>query len=347
MYVVHRDVIERNVKSIRDAFYENDIPLKLCYSYKTNMMPEVLSIMDRYEVCPEVVSEHEFKHIPKSCNNTIICNGVAMSYEELAEKVRNDHCIVNFNDVTSARIVRDILDDDELYHVGLRIRFDDDSRFGIHVNDLNDAIKTFRNMNFSIICLQCHVSGTRTESKYKEKVKNMIDAVLQCGVRPEIIDFGGNMYGIMDEWLSSQFSEVCSFEDYAKIIASEVNRLDYIPTVALELGTALIANAVSVVGKIIRIDEYDRIVLDIDKFTIGMVHSKNLAYTFIPSGVAKMSLSRSFKVYGCTCIEDDLLIDDFPYEPQIGDLIKFSNCGAYSYCFEPEFIIPRQEVVVV
>lgn len=156
------------------------------------------------------------------------------------------------------------------------------------------------------------------------------------------------MYGDMPQSLASQFDEVGTFDDYAWIISEELSRLDYEPIVILELGTALIANAVDVIGNIVRIDEYGRIILDIDKYTIGMVHSKNLEYTFIPSESAKMPLSRPYNVYGCTCIEDDLLISDFKpdSDPRIGDKIVFHNCGAYSYCFEPQFIIPRQEVVV-
>ena len=52
-------------------------------------------------------------------------------------------------------------------------------------------------------------------------------------------------------------------------------------------------------------------------------------------------------MYGCSCIEDDVLIDDFSFVPMLGKKIEFFNCGAYSYCFEPDFIIPKGEVKVV
>ena len=63
MYVVHSDVIEKNVNDIRKAFRDNGVCLELHYSYKTNAMKEVLEIMNRLNVLPEVVSEEEFNSL--------------------------------------------------------------------------------------------------------------------------------------------------------------------------------------------------------------------------------------------------------------------------------------------
>lgn len=346
MYVIDKDAIYSNISSIRKAFLKHDIRLMLCYSYKTNMMPEVIDIMDEYDVFPEVVSQYEYDNARLHSNRIMICNGVAMSYEDMASSILN-YDIVNFNDIESAKRVRKILNNDVRYNVGLRIRFEDNSRFGVSVNDLSDALNELESLNFDLICIHCHVTNTRGLNRYKQKVKRMIDAIIDNGINPPVIDFGGSMYGLMNERLASTFDDVCDFNDYASVINNEIKRLSYKPIIALELGTALIANAVDVVGEVIRVDEYNRIVLNVDKYTVGMVINRKLEYTFIPSDSSKKMVEGPFcKVYGCTCMEDDLLIDDFEYIPDIGDEIVFHNCGAYSYCFEPNFIVPKQKIVI-
>lgn len=343
MYIVREEVIRSNVDSIRRAFYNLGVDLKLCYSYKTNSMPEVLDVIADKNVCPEVVSMYEYRMIPDASKHRVVCNGVAMTYEELAERIVAED-LVNFNDLASARKVRKIIGSDEQYRVGLRVRFDNDSRFGVHKDDLSNALNELRKMNFRLDCLHCHVTDTRGLERYRQKVRSMIDLILENDIRPDI-DLGGSMYGKMDQFLASQFEDVGSFNDYAEIIAEETDRLNYTPKIILELGTALIANAVSVVGKVIRIDEYDRVVLDIDKFTIGMIRSKNLCFKHFPD--CSCGNKKKYAIYGCTCIEDDLLVDDFEGEVELGDTFEFMNCGAYSHCFEPAFIIPKQEVVVI
>lgn len=154
------------------------------------------------------------------------------------------------------------------------------------------------------------------------------------------------MYGEMPDEIASQFDDVGSFDDYAKIVAEELSVLSYKPKVMLELGTALIANCISVIGNVVRCDEYGRVVLDIDKFSIGMMMNKKLCFKHHKMNPGLPSECIRYTVYGCTCIEDDVLIDQYFDHVEVGDSFEFMNCGAYSYCFEPEFIIPRQEVIV-
>lgn len=356
MYVVYKDIIKKNVMNIKDAFEKYGLNLELHYSYKTNSMPDVLMFMDKFGVLPEVVSQYEMlqaiwaSDVVHGADKRIICNGVAMSYKEIANNMIRfrDRFLVNFNDIATAAYVREELRNQGCYdrfNIGVRVRFDDKSRFGILENDVRLAIDRLEALGFDVISLHCHVTATREPQLYRNKVRQLVNVAKKIN-RIVSLNFGGSMYGSMPEKLASQFDNVCDFEEYAKIIAEEVSVLKNPPLVIIEPGTALVGNAISVIGKVIRSDEYGRVILDVDKYTIGMLKNKELVYTFIPKGEAKKSYKRKINVYGCTCIEDDLLIKDFEYEPQIGDEIEFSNCGAYSYCFEPDFIIPKQEVIV-
>lgn len=337
-YIFHREILKSNIRKIRKSFKDHDVNLMLCYSCKTNLMHEVIDVIKEEGVVPEIVSEHEHDAVGMTYS---VCNGVAMTYDELTWHIDNRDLVV-FNDVESIKMVHN----ERYADVGLRVRFDDASRFGVHVNDLPYALKVLNDTGFRLVCLHCHVTGTRKLTLYRQKVKNMIDVIVKNRIKPKFIDFGGSMYGIMSEELSSQFDDVGCFDDYARIISEEISRLDYKPVVMLELGTALISNCVTVKGNVVRCDEYGRVVLDIDKFSIGMMMNKKLSFKHNACR-SSSDESKKYTVYGCTCIEDDVLIDEYYGHVEVGDSFEFMNCGAYSYCFEPEFIIPRQEVIVV
>ena len=346
MYVVHRQIVEDNVNDVRKAFADEGLDLKLCYSFKTNMMPLVTMLMEKLGVIPEVVSEYEYEAVQLK-ERLVVCNGVAMTYEQLADHVVHGD-LVNFNDRRSIEEVVKIAGDKlKGKKVGLRVRFDDSSRFGVAVEDVRKVVNLIEAYGMELECLHCHVTGTRELSKYRQKVHDLVDVVLENSLTPKILDLGGSMYGIMEPDLAKQFDEVGSFEDYARIIHEELRRLPYVPSVMLELGTALIGNAVSIVANVIRIDEYNRIILDIDRYTIGQMLLKNVGYTHIPRELVKNAPRTAYKIYGASCIENDVILSNFEGHVEIGDKFEFFNCGAYTYCFEPDFIIPRQEVKIV
>ena len=317
------------------------------------MMPEVIGFIDSLCVHPEVVSEYEFEAIPDK-SFWSVCNGVAMTYEELTRHVVNGE-LVNFNDIVSIEEVIRLAAKSEVSlegkWVGLRVRFDESSRFGVMPGDVRKAVDLIEKNGMHLACLHCHVTGTRELTKYRKKVQDLVDVIVDNDLHPEYIDFGGSMYGEMNWRLKAQFDQVGDFGDYAAIINEGVKEIvkenGYKPKVILELGTALIANAVSVVGNVIRVDEYGRAVLDIDKYTIGQMIYKDVPYNILPSRSILRAPRPAYKVFGCSCIEDDVLIKNFEGELAVGDKIEFANCGAYSYCFEPDFIIPRQEIQVL
>lgn len=337
-YLVDRHAIKRNVEAIRTEFDNEGIDLILSYSIKTNSMPQVLSYMNACNVLPEAVSDMEIELANRFFAKKMkISNGVATSYKNLAELVKAGD-IVNVNDLASLKRIYQLVGDG--HRIGIRIRFNDDSRFGISVDDLDKAID-YCDGKFDVECIHCHVTATREKARYGNKVKSMIDALIRYDLRPKYIDFGGSMYGELHPVLKPRFNDVAEFDDYASIISSQIQRLDYKPKVILECGTALVANAVNLVAKVIRIDEYDRVILDCDKFSLGMLYGDEIPY----KSSCKTG-DEEYTIYGCSCIEDDVLIKKHvSSRPCIGDTFEFVGCGAYTYCFEPEFIIPRLEVL--
>lgn len=344
-YKFYRDRLRSNIFDLQTAFSKRGLELALSYSYKTNSMDCIYYEVNNAGLYPEVVSEYEYKESLKHCrpSKLRICNGVSMTYEQIAEHVKNGD-LVNFNDAESIEQVGKIIGNTEPFGIGIRISYDDKSRFGVKAEDLSNAISVASKYGFKVDCFHCHATATRERERYRSKCKLIASLIDETGHRPRYIDLGGSMYSKLPKEMEDEFDDICTYDDYAEIIAEEFSKLDYKPVFILESGTALVSDVVDIVANVIRVDEYKRVVVDCTKYTLGMMHK-----SYIPYEVETSSKEiGDYKVYGCTCMEDDILIDvkGKPI-PKVGDKIVFKNCGSYTYSIEPKFIIDRIGVEAV
>lgn len=345
-YKFYQQRLKNNIRSLREAFIKHDINLLLSYSYKTNNMECIYQTVAQEGLIPEVVSEFEYVKSLDFCDDGImrVCNGVSMTYADMAYHVRRGD-LVNFNDVRSIEKVGKIIGDCSGLEIGLRISYNHHkSRFGIRFSDLPYALSVAKSYGFDVECLHCHATATREGRLYRDKCRLVVLSIMKLGIRPLYIDFGGGMYSKLPDEMKDQFDDICSYDDYAKIIAEELSVLDYQPIVILECGTALVSDTVEIEANVVRVDEYDRVVIDCDKYTLGMMHKAYIPYDIITDSTVR----NDFKVYGCTCIEDDVILDlKNEFLPKVGDKVILKNCGSYTYSLEPSFIIDRIGVEVV
>lgn len=346
-YVFNKSKFHSNVNDMKFAFKDHGVGLLLSYSYKTNSMPCVYEAADECGLLPEVVSEYEYNESLKYCNKSImrICNGVSMTYEQMADHVEKGD-LVNFNDLKSIEAVGSVLRSRGFYgnaNVGIRIRYDDKSRFGVKVDDLKRAIHVASNFGFVVDCIHCHATNTRRSAAYRNKCSIVVDAILENDIRPTYIDLGGSMYSKLPKEMIEEFDDVCTYDGYAAIIKEAISRLDYDPVIILESGTALVSDTVCIEANVVRSDEYNRVVVDCTKYTLGMMHKGYIPYSINYQYRSDEDYEYGdFTVYGCTCMEDDVLIASIISKiPKVGDKIIFKNCGSYTYSIEPKFIIDR------
>lgn len=340
MYVVYEDKVIDNAMKVYHALEKYGIICNVAYSCKTNNAKEVISMINRIGIVPEVTSVGEFYECIHS--DFVIINGVAWSdMELLAKSVEVGH-MVNFNSLEQMQRALPLVDKKYKFRkIGIRVNFNDESRFGVREKDFDNAVKYANKMGFTVGSVHCHMAGCRPRRKYKKKVDHVIDLILRTGIRPCVIDFGGGMYSELPKEIADQFDDVCGFDDYAKIISDGLARLDYKPIVVVELGTALIANAVDIVAKVIDVDEYGHVVLDITKYAFGNMKPIPKVRDRFDGACAPRTL------YGCSCMEDDVIARDFvSRELRIGEVVRFENCGAYTYSLCPDFIVDKGEVVV-
>ncbi len=175
---------------------------------------------------------------------------------------------------------------------------------------------------------------------------------------PEFINLGGGFVGKMNETLKKQFEyKVPSYQEYAEAIAAKLQNFyqnldeSVKPKLLLEPGTALVADTMKFVVKVINIKTiHNKIVATVSGSTFNIIPtSKGLN---LPINVYRdfekdccYEEYDSIDIAGYTCIESDYLYKGYKGSLEIGDYIVFDNVGSYSIVLKPPFILPNCAVI--
>ncbi len=338
------------------------------YSYKTNYIPRLCQILNDKGGYAEVVSEMEYDLALKVGvdYDKIIVNGPYKTKNTLKKFLFNGS-IVNLDSIREIEFVLEIAEESRSrdFAVGIRTNFDirDDnfSRFGIDVNSpLFDTwiSKLKQASNIKVEGIHCHFPNRDLESYvYRaEEILNLVDIVFD--EHPKYIDIGGGFFGKMHQDLKDQFScSVPEFREYAEVIATRFEKKyrslsdESKPILFLEPGSALVANSMKFVAKIIEIKEVRgrNIAMSTgSKFNIGLLSSKvNMPMTVYGANDNESKDFELIDISGFTCIESDYLYKGYSGKLNRDDYIVFDNVGSYSVVFKPPFILPNVPIIEV
>jgi diaminopimelate decarboxylase len=255
----------------------------------------------------------------------------------------------------------------EPFKLGLRCNFEvyDGvlSRFGFDVES-EEFVKAIARIdehpNLRIVGLHCHFA-TRSLDCWRNRTKGML-AVIDRFFRHRLeslhhVSLGGGMYGRMPKELKVQFAvEIPEFEDYAAVAAKpfaqyfESQSNDHIPTLIIEPGTALVADAMKYVCKVNSIKQIrDRTVVSLTGSTYNInpnPNRKNVPIECFPdtSDTARQKVEDAYFA-GYTCIEGDYLYKGYTGDIAIGDFFVFDDVGSYSVVMKPPFILPNVAIL--
>lgn len=365
-YLLNTDVFKSNFDEFLGEFRKIYPKTFIGYSYKTNYTPKICEIVYDKGGYAEVVSEMEYDLAVKVGVPTkqIIVNGPYKNKKAL-QKFLLSGSIVNLdsyrevdNLITIAKANRDV----EL-NVGIRCNFEinDDliSRFGFDVEH-KDFLTIFNRIkeesNIQLKGLHCHFPNRDLES-YIPRVEKMLLLVDKLFTQaPDFIDIGGGYFGKMHKDLASQFNcPVPKYFEYAEIIATRINeKFSHLtqeekPKLFLEPGSAVVANTMQFVSKVIDIKNVrnKRIAMTSgSKFNIGLLTSK----VNMPMQVFSKEINQEecvTQISGYTCIEADYLFKDYKGKVEVDDYLVFDNVGSYSVVFKPPFILPNVPVIEI
>lgn len=354
LYIADKSDFKRNITDFIAAFRKYYPNYNIGYSFKTNYCKDFINVVKEVGGYAEVVSPKEYQ-LARNYGfdySQIIYNGVI---PDLDDKIRcaSHGGIVNVDNVHELTSLIDLFKPP--LNIGVRLNFDVGngivSRFGIEVGnpDYRYVKDAQRSGVISIKCIHCHISYARGLSYFKKRAEMMAQYAKELGA--SIVDIGGNMFGRMDESLKVQYGEyVPSYEEYAKVIGEVFAREFPNGEVQLitENGTPIVSTSMSLLATIIGkkiIKGKTMLVVDCKRDDVGFVcHTKNPPCKVLSDDSDYVEHAT---IYGCTCIENDIVHRDYSGPANIGDKIVISNVGAYGCNVANDFITPKPKRVCV
>ncbi len=365
VYVIDEASFTENYRNLESAFRKVYPRYRIAYSYKTNYTPYICGKVHELGGMAEVVSDFEYDLAKRLgyAGRDIVYNGPwkQEGWKELLE----DKGILNIDNPQEAeRIIAYAQNHPEKdYQAGIRVNMDIGqgfiSRFGMDPNTeaFGRLIRDIRDTNnLKLAGIHCHISQARGIRYWKARTDTMLSLAdrLFGGGAPDYIDLGSGMYGDMESELREQFGDdVPSYEDYAATVAGTVAEHyrhledEKKPWLYTEPGATLVSRYMWLIATIVSYKEVQgrKIAgLDCSFYNAG----ETVRYKKLPFKVFSSSTDYAGGDFvGYTCLEDDLLLNDYAGSFAIGDPVVFGNAGGYSVVFKPPFILPDIPMVVL
>ena len=368
VYIAKPDIFEEEYDSLLRAFQRYYSNVNIAYSFKTNYIPDFLNIVINKNGYAEVVSIMELKLALKVgfAPSNIFFNGPFKHKKETCEALSMG-VLVNIDSYDEFEwIEKYAINSETKCRIGIRLNFDfleNPSRFGISTSD--NAIKEIidrsnENDNLSLESLHYHYAS-RGLSIWKScafEFISFLDKLNNLDVSNlKFVSLGGGMYSAMDDYIKKQLKmDIPSFEEYAENSVKYV--VDYFrskrdvvfnPEILIEPGTAIASKALDFAAQVVSIKNLNN---------KGYINTSCSKYNMNPSSkrinspieVYNADNSKTVDVQdaqltGYTCIESDIVHDDFTGAVAVGDTIVFREIGAYSMVMKPPFILPDVAII--
>lgn len=372
-YLLDVDDFKASYESVLNEFRVFYPKTKVAYSYKTNYIPRLCKVIDNLGGYAETVSGMEVDialGIGVSPSK-IYFNGPYKPWSDI-EKLLLLGGVVNVDSEADLVTVCSIATEhrNALLRVGIRCNFDIGdgvtSRFGFDIKngDFAAAIcELQRYKNIDITGLHCHFAS-RSLQAWENAAIGMLEVIRDfrrmTGSSPSFVSLGGGLYGEMSQTLRELLNVVPpKFCDYAAAAAKPFAEFykekeystDSVPELLIEPGTALAANALYFVARVINIKHVGHkpiATLAGSSFNITP-NSKNInlpiqvhhAGSNIPCEYVDLDMG------GYTCIEADYLYQNYNGPLSVGDFVVFESAGSYSVVMKPPFIMPNVPILEI
>lgn len=371
-YLLDPEQFAGNFDRLTAAFRAYYPDTAIAYSYKTNYVPRFCQIVNDKGGMAEIVSIMEYQVAVRSGVplERIMFNGPLKEQFQL-EEVLAGGSVVNADSLDEIGRICQVAQaaPDRVLRIGLRCNFDVGdgvlSRFGFDVDgdELYQALRLVDDVpNLSVVGLHCHFA-TRTLACWEQRTQGMLRFLARwiLAGRSDLafVSLGGGMYGQMSADLQAQFPvEIPSFEDYAEVAAKpfaafvDGNPGIGRPTLIVEPGTALVADAMRFVAQVASIKTVRGKPIATLAGSVYNVNPttnrKNMPIEILGvSGAVDRRRWSGMDFGGYTCIESDYLYRGYDGELETGDFVVFDCVGAYSVVMKPPFILPNVAIVEI
>ncbi len=357
-YVFEPGRFVKNFNTLTTCFQSHGSNIHVAYALKANYLPAICDLLLHLDGWAEVVSRLELDIARRSLPmSRIVFNGPVKTEDDLKVALHGG-CQLNIDSFHEIALLRKLSMSFDDIPVGLRVSFPSSggcSRFGFDAEsgELDDALSVISTIpRVRVITLHCHkTSRALGVQSHVNRVRDLCALALKLQSHHPIttINIGGGLLGNMPAALARQFPfPLPSVEESAHAIGHAFARYrsDSNLSLMVEPGTALVADTMSLVAKVIEVrkrsDGY-QVLLDTSINSVNPTRSGILPIVSVVS--EGRHPVRTFRAVGHTCMEHDVLIDDLEAGLTPGDFVIFHNRGAYSFNFTPHFIHPIPAVV--
>lgn len=370
LFVFSENTLRKKYKEALRAFNNRYPKVQFAWSYKTNYLGAICSILHQEGAWAEVVSEFEYEkarglQIP---GDKIIVNGPYKS--NILKKAVLENAMINIDNL------------DELYslnelghtlkrkiNVGLRINMDTGiypqwDRFGFNLENgqAYEAVKKVIYSQFlQLVGLHCHI-GTfiLTTDPYHHAAQKLVRLAKtikdEFNILIKYLDLGGGFASknrLHAQYLPGEQMSP-SFDQYAEAITTPILldgsfKPDEVPLLILETGRALVDEAGFLIANVVatkRLPNGKRAII-LDAGVNILFTSYWYRHEIIPAQDFNEFMEDTI-VYGPLCMQIDVIRESVMLPPlEKGDLVVIKPVGAYNLTQWMQFITFRPPVVLI
>lgn len=356
-YLADLSQLRTNLLQFKGAFEKLYPKVDIGFSVKTNYLPAFGKLIKKEGYKAEVVSEMEYLLAEKLGfkGDEIIFNGPAKSKKAIERAIKN-HSLIQVDSIGELEFICNYCNAHHIdLEIGLRLNLSViDSRFGIALNDIAKAIAVLKeNELLSLTTLHCHqMPPSKSAEGYRKLTREMLsiyEEMTTAGFNISVLNMGGGFVSPMPQELKDQLNfEPPTFSDYAEAIAGElavyfIGR-EQAPVLTLEPGLAVLSDTLKFYSRIEHIKAtnsgYTSIVSG-SIYNIKPTKNKlNLPVRVVKNQRIIERQNVTCSISGSTCMEDDIMHSGMKAKIAVGDVVEFSNVGAYTLVLYPPFITP-------
>lgn len=384
LHVVDEARLRRNVREFRRAFAGRCPDAGIFYSYKTNCVPGVLSLLHEEGCGAEAASPYEYwlASTLGVAPGSVIYNGVGRSIDDFEQAILGGVHLINVDSIGEAERLA-LAADRARASISVGVRIDPGvgwrAHFGVQKNAarLKQVVEILRRSSFvTVRAVHVHIGSCITDTGvYARAIGRIADAIaeLQAIARVSIdtLDLGGGfgvptvkrftmrdaaLYRLFDRPPAPPTADSCaSIDQFAETIVGSARdafaRRDLkLPRLILEPGRALTGSAQLLLVTVKDIKPAFRgarvALVDGGMQNIAFPLSYEYHHCFVANRASAPAAERAF-VAGPLCSAEDLLYRNWRL-PSLrpGDVLAIMDTGAYFTSFGNTFSYPAPPVVL-
>lgn len=342
-------------------------PSAIAYSFKTNYAVAESRVLQEKRAWAEVVSGREYRLARRLgyAGRETVFNGPYKRDDELRNALR-DGALIHVNDRPELERLLTLLPPRPSgVRIGLRVNADpagpEPSRFGLSLarGEAETAVARVASVEgLELAGFHLHLKGdTDDPALYREAARELARFVANMtpgGERPRLasLDLGGGFPAHGPKPRSRERWSPRPIDEYVRAITGELARAfpgDSRPTLILEPGRYLVADAIVFVSETVRVERDAGLQLVTGDGAVTMLplthYCPQVLRVFSRELELRVGAGEPTIVFGASCRENDVLYRGLLPPTATGDYLVFYAAGAYNSTLSPAFIFDAPPVV--